>query len=351
MARDHPPTAGARPMPRRFLTGIVIFGLCGLLTLARGSGAVEVDRSPIDLVLAPDETWLASANSTAGTVSLVSLPGGKVLHELPVGAQPVALALAEQGKTLLVSCHSGGDLVLLGVLDGRLSEKGRIAVGMQPYGIAVSPGGDRAYVAQTAAAKVVEVDLVAKKVLRTMEVGRWPRHLALSPDGKRLAVGASGDRGVTLVDVEAGQQLSHDAFVGLNIGQLVTSKDGQYAYFPWMVYRGFPPTAGNIRLGWVLASRIARVRFDGATRREAMSLDPPGKAIADPYGFALTSDDSRIVCSASGTHELLVYRATDLPLKEIGSDDHGPREVLRDSDPFLSHSARRAADGIANRQR
>ena len=58
--------------------------------------------------------------------------------------------------------------------------------------------------------------------------------------------------------------------------------------FPWMVYRNNPITAGNIRLGWVLASRIARVRLDGPARREAMSLDPQGKAIEgalDSLGF------------------------------------------------------------------
>ena len=112
------------------------------------------------------------------------------------------------------------------------------------------------------------------------------------------------------------------------------SKDGQYVWFPWMVYRNNPITAGNIRLGWVLASRIARVRLDGPARREAMSLDPQGKAIADVDGLALTSDESRLVVSASGTHELLVYRTDGLPLKDYGGTDHIDPELLKDSERF-----------------
>src|SRR6185295_17663934 len=176
--------------------------------------------------------------------------------------------------------------------------------------------------------------LRSKQVASRIDVGRWPRHLALSPDGARLAFGTSGDRGVTIVDTREQKALYQEQFVGLNIGHMQASKDGAYVWFPWMVYRNNPITAGNIRLGWVLASRIARVRLDGPARREAMSLDPQGKAIADVDGLALTSDESQLVVSASGTHELLVYRTDGLPLKDYGGTDHIDPELLKDSNRF-----------------
>ncbi len=70
--------------------------------------------------------------------------------------------------------------------------------------------------------------------------------------------------------------------------------------------------------GWVLASRIARVRLDGSADREAISLDVPGLAIADPHGLAITENEKRLVVTASGTHELLVYRLQDLPFEGAG---------------------------------
>src|SRR5215204_6308667 len=79
------------------------------------SAADEPNRSPVDLVLAPDESWLATVNQTADTVSLVRTSDGKVLDETAVGHHPIAIALAPDGKTLLVSGHYSGEVTLLQV--------------------------------------------------------------------------------------------------------------------------------------------------------------------------------------------------------------------------------------------
>jgi len=294
----------------------------------------EPDRSPVDLVLGPDDVWLVTVNQTADSVSLVGTADGKVLQELAVGDHPIGIALAPDGKTVLVSCHYSGEVVLLEAQGEKLNRTGAIDVGFQPHGIAIEPSGKTAYVATTANAQIAVLDLEKRQVTGRIDVGRWPRHVALSPDASRLAVGTSGDRGLTVVDTKERKELYREQFVGLNIGHLAASKDGQYVYFPWMVYRNNPISAGNIRLGWVLASRIARLKFDGPARREAMSLDPQGKAIADVHGLALTSDESQLVVSASGTHELLVYRTEGLPLKDFGGSDHIDPELLADTNRF-----------------
>lgn len=305
-----------------------------LLTAVAESRGTETDRSPVDLVVGPADAWLVTVNQTSDSVSLVRTSDSRVIDEVTVGHHPIGIALAPDGKTLLVTGHYSGDLTLLEVAGDKLKRIGHIDVGFQPHGIAVRADGKTAYVACTANAQVAVIDLESQRVVDRIEVGRWPRHLALSPDGSRLAVGTSGDRGVTIVDTQARKALYQEQFVGLNIGHMQASSDGQYVWFPWMVYRNNPITVANIRLGWVLASRIARVRLDGPARREAMSLDPQGKAIADLEGLALTSDESRLVVSASGTHELLVYRTEGLPLKDYGGSDHIDPELLKDTDRF-----------------
>ncbi len=139
---------------------------------------------------------------------------------------------------------------------------------------------------------------------------------------------------MSVVDTRERKLCYIEKFIGLNIGHIQISQDGTRAWFPWVVYRRNPITASNIRLGWVLATRIGRVRLDGPARREAISLDPQGRAIADPHGLALTSDQQRLVVSASGTHELLVYRAADLPFQDYGGTDHIPPELAADEDRF-----------------
>ncbi|MFN4261456.1 MAG: beta-propeller fold lactonase family protein [Gemmataceae bacterium] len=294
------------------------------------------DRSPCDLVLTRDEQWLLTANQTANTVSLVRLDTGQVTAEVPVGERPSALVLTPDERYVLVSGTFSGDLTILERKGDTLVPRGKVWLGHEPRGIAVSPDGQRAYVALTTAHAVAVVDLKQRAVRSRMEAGQWPRYLALSPDGKRLAVGANGDGAVSVIDTETERMLYQEAFLGLNLGQMEVSADGQYVYFPWMVYRHNPITTGNIRLGWVLASRIARVRLDGPARREAISLDPPGKAVSDPHGLALSPDEQWLVCAASGTHELLVYRLPGLPFQDYGGPgDHINRDLLNDKDRFF----------------
>jgi YVTN family beta-propeller protein len=301
----------------------------------KSSPRPAVDRSPVDLILTPDEKRLLTANQTSHSVSLLNVASGAVLAEAPCGERPSALALTSNGKRVLVTGTFGGDLTVLSLHEDRLKEAGKVRLGFEPRGVAVSPDDRLAYVALTTAHAVAVVDLKELKVLTRIAVGRWPRYLALSPDGSRLAVGANGDGGVSVVDTAARKMLFQENFTGINFGQMQCSKDGKYVYVPWMVYRHNPITPNNIRLGWVLASRIARVRLDVKVRREAISLDPRGEAISDPHGLALSPDEQGLVSAASGTQELLVYRLPGLPFQDYGGPgDHINPDLLKDAKRF-----------------
>lgn len=295
---------------------------------------VAPDRSPIDLVLTPDERWLLTANQTAHTVSLVEVATGKVCAEIPCGQRPACLSLTPDGRRVLVSATGSDEVTILELADGKLRRVGSVHVGFEPRGVVASPDGRRAYVALGTGSAVAVLDLDKLAVRRRIDVGRWPRSLAITADGKRLAVGVLGEGGVAIVDLVHEKLLYREEFVGLNLGQLSISKDQKYAYVPFMVYRHNPITPTNVRLGWVLASRIARVRLDSPARREAFSLDPPGRAISDPHGLALSPDEKTLVCAAAGTHELLVYRLAALPFQDYGGTDHVDAALLKDRTSF-----------------
>ncbi len=292
-----------------------------------------------------------TANQTSDSISLIDLASGRVLDELCDLGHPAMVVRCLDGQQLAVSCSDTGEVVIVQVVDGRLERRATIDVGFEPVGLAVAPSGRVAYVGLAASGEVAELDLERAEVIRKLPVGKWPRYLAVSPDGTRLAVGCSGESAIAVLDLgqagqagqggqggEAGQGgvlYKQSITGGINIGHLACSSDGEYVYFPWMVYRSNPITTGNIRLGWVLASRIARVRLDGPAYREAISLDVPRKAVADPHGLVLSHDQRRLVVSASGTHELLVYRNPDLPyIGTGGPGDLIDRALLEDSDLF-----------------
>ncbi len=295
----------------------------------------RVDRSPVDLVLTPDGERLITANQTSNTLSLVDLASGAVLQEVPCGARPASLALSGDGTTLLATAQYAGEVHRYRLSGGRLEPAGRLHLGGEPVGVAIDTHGAWAFVALEAAAEVAVLDMGAWQIAARIPAGRWPRYLALSPDGSRLAVGASGDQAISVIDVGKRALLYQEKCGALNIGHLYCSADGAFVYFPWMIYRQNPINAGNIQAGWVLASRIGRVRLDGPARRQAISLDPRGRAIADPFGLAITSDERHIVATASGTQELLIYHMADLVFQDHGGPgDHIDPRLLGSEERF-----------------
>ncbi len=294
----------------------------------------SIDRSPTDLAVTPDDLWLVTANQTANTVSLIDIKAGKIAAEVACGQHPSCVAISPDGRQAYVTCSESGELAMFNLTGGKLSPAGNIPLGFDPRGVALSPDGKLAYVALAASNEVAVVNLGDKSIATKIAVGRWPRFVTLSPDGKRLAVGTSGDGSISVVDTAAREMLFQSKFVGLNIGQLAPTNDGQYVYFPWMQYGDRPISVGNIQQGWVLGNKVARVRLDERARREALSLDPRGKAVADPHGLVLAPDESWLAIAAAGSHELVVLKTKGLTVREDGPGDHMPPALVLDDDRF-----------------
>ena len=293
----------------------------------------DVDRSPVDLVLSADEKWAVTANETSASISLVDVENGRVAAEVPCGEHPAGIAA--HGETVLVSCSYSGTLERFRHAGAALEPVAQIPLGFEPVGVVISPDGRTAYVAQSMAAEVAVVDLEKNEVAGKISVGRWPRSVALTPDGTRLAVGCNGDRAIAVVDTQNRAMLFLNEFGGIDAGQLQISADGHWVYVPWMIYRHNPIEERNVQRGWVLGSRIARLRMDEQALREAITLDVPGKAVSDPHGLALSSDGQWMYATGAGTHELLAYRLPGLPFQSTGGPgDHIDRDLARDAQRF-----------------
>lgn len=296
--------------------------------------SIAGDRSPVDLAISLDSKWIVTANETSNSASLIRLSDRSVVDEIAIGDHPANITFTPDGKTVLVTSDWSGTMHVLRIDDDqeKLQVIAVVSIGKLPCGIAVSPDSSTAYVGLVASAEIAEVDLASGSVRRTFATGNWPRYLTLNHDGSRLAVGLAGQSEIAVIDAGSGETLYTEPLSsGINLGQMLTSADGTYAYFPWMVYRTNPINVRNIKLGWVLASRMGRVRMDGPSYREAASLDEPELAVADSHDLVLTSGDKRLVASSSGTHELLVYRLHDMPFIAEG----GPGDLI---DPQLRYN-------------
>ncbi len=315
---------------------VYLFCLFDMPWLMAGEMAESRFRGPVGLVASPDQQRIFVANQLSGTVSMIDVTRGVVVDEIQCGTRLSDICTMANGDIAVVG-EETGEVVCIRTHHDRLEVAKRVTTGFLPHGVtANATSGDRVYVSLMATGEIAEVDVSQGAVLRRFYAGQWPRFLALTNDGQRLAVGLSGESCIAILDVAKGDELYREPLSGgINLGHMRCSKEGQHVYFPWMIYRTNPINVRNIRMGWVLASRAARVRLDGPADREAISLDVPGMAVADPFGIALTEDEHRMVISSSGTHELLVYRLPDVPFMSVGGPgDLIDEKMLRDKDLF-----------------
>ena len=290
----------------------------------------ERDRSPSSLALRKDGVLAVTANSTADSVSLVNLASGTVIAEVAVGQRPFAIALSPDSKQALVSNQLSDSITLLDVKPTSIEVTATIAVGDEPRGVAFSSDGTRAFVALAGENALAVVNIKTKQILSKTAVGAEPWHVALTPDGKRLAVGCARSQEMIVLDAFTLQTLHSVKLRGHNVRHVAVAPDGAWAFVPNIAERGRPATKENIDQGWVTASRLSRAPLREEGPREAIALDPRGKAVGDVDGVAVSPDGNTIALTAAGTHELILLR---LPLPFVafgGPGDHIESELLRD---------------------
>jgi YVTN family beta-propeller protein len=298
------------------------------------NAALKPHPSPMDLALSSDGRRALTANSTANTVSLVDIAAGKVLAETSVGKRPFAVAFSPSGDKAAVTNFDSDTVTLLDVSPSAVKANAPIPVGDEPRGLAFSPDGKTLAVALSGENAVAIVNPLTKKVTARAGVGTEPWHLAFSPNGKRLAVGCTRAQEITVLDTTNWQELHTVKLRGRNVRHIAFAPDGHTVYVPHISERGRPATQENIDNGWVVGNRLSRVPITQEGPREAIALDPRGKAVGDLDGIAVSPDGNTIAVTAGGTHELLLMR---LPLPFVaygGPGDHIELNLLYDEKRF-----------------
>lgn len=128
------------------------------------------------LALTPDGRTLWVVNPDADTVTPVDVRTLVAGVPVAVGAEPWAVAVAP-GGTVLVLNRAAGSLSFLAA-GGRTD----LPLGPEPGGLALSPDGRLAYVTLSSAGQVAVVDVGAKAVLERVAVGPQPWAIAVVGD-------------------------------------------------------------------------------------------------------------------------------------------------------------------------
>jgi DNA-binding beta-propeller fold protein YncE len=167
---------------------------------------------PQKLAVSPDGSRLLVPLNLADAAAVVDIAHGDRVRYVAVGSYPFGAAITPGGRIGLVSNEASGTV---SVIEMRRGERvADIAVGpplSHPQGIVVDESGRRAYVALSASDQVVVVDIRRRAVERTIWVGRtaglgtMPTAVALSPAGDRLFVAESGADELAVVAIPGPQ--------------------------------------------------------------------------------------------------------------------------------------------------
>ncbi|PQD99695.1 hypothetical protein CYL16_16305 [Mycobacterium sp. EPG1] len=156
-----------------------------------------------------DKSFAAAATPSATPIHLENQPS------ITVGANPSAVAVSPDGQRLYVANTGSNTVSVINTTSGRKIDANprsifstNISVGTSPGALALSPGGTRLYVANTGRGTVsvintdtwARVDANRSIFSRDIEVGASPSAMALSADGARLYVANRGDNTVSVIN-------------------------------------------------------------------------------------------------------------------------------------------------------
>lgn len=302
-----------------------------VLILASFPGIARAGASNSLLDISSDGALLAAANRDNGTVSVVDVATGKVLHEVPVGSKPEGASFVGKSHLLAVTAYGDDQVALVDADAG--TKVAAIDVFDEPYGVISNADGTRLYVTLEFPGTVVEIDPVAKQVVRTISAGPFARGIAITPDGKRLLVSEYLTGAVLALDLESGERV--DRWQGNpseNLGrQVAVHPTRPKAYVPHVRSR----TNVNQGAGSIVpfVSVIDTAPGEGR-RRTTVPMDSFVSifVVANPWETAVSPDGTKLCAVFAGTDDMYVCDILDDNYKELAFRKlirlgHNPRAV------------------------
>lgn len=274
---------------------------------------------PSALVASPDGTRLFVACADAAKVMAVDPATGKAVATVGVPAEPTALALAPDAKTLYVTCGAPkGVVCAIDLATMKVAKP--LAAGHTPTGVAPHPDGKRLYVCNRFDNDVSVIDVAANKELSRIPAIREPVGAVATPDGKTVYVinhlplaRADGDvvtAQVTAIDAASGtvsQIPLPNGSTGLR-GICITP-DGKHVLVTHILARFHLPTT-QLERGWQNTNALTII--DAANRKplNTVLLDDVDLGAANPWGVTCSADGKWVAVAHFGTHEVSLI---DLP--------------------------------------
>lgn len=259
--------------------------------------------------LTADGSLLACSNRDSGTVSIVSLPDMKLLHEIPVGKHPEGVTFIGSTRQLAVAVYGDDNITFIDADSGTIT--GKLDVFDEPYGIVSSPDGTTLWATLEYPGEIIRIDPVQKVQTHRGTVGKFTRGIALTPAGKILITEYL--TGIVKA-IHPETLLVEDEWVGSaqdNIArQIIAHPRREKAYLP--MQRSL--TTVNHGAGSIFPYvGIVDTHPGEGKRRTRVQMDSFRSVyvVANPWEVAISPDGKFLYVIFSGTDDMFVCRVID----------------------------------------
>jgi YVTN family beta-propeller protein len=216
-------------------------GVC-LMSVARKGvwTALVAVVCAVGLFAGANSAWGAATayvtNFASNTVTPIEVASNKAGAEIPVGpvgSRPLGIAITPDGKTAYVANvfigSFSGTVTPIEVASNKAGAE--IPLGKEPFGVAITPDGKTAYVTNDGSNTVTPIEVASNKAGAEIPVGRGPRGIAITPDGKTAYVVNLSPPSGTVTPIEVASNKTGAAIkVGSEPQEIAITPDGKTAY-------------------------------------------------------------------------------------------------------------------------
>jgi len=275
--------------------------------------------SPCDLDWSADGKTLLVTAHTGQKIIALDVKNNTVQGAISFDVPLTGTARSPDGKTLYVTGGGyDGQLFIVDTASGQTTKT--LPVGHTPNSPVLSPNGKTLYVCNRFHNDVSFIDLATGETTARVPVLREPVAADITPNGKTLFVANHNPDGPADVDYVASKISAIDTAtrtvktINLVNGSegvrgLKISPDGKYVYATHLMARFLVPTT-QLERGWVSTDALSVIRVADQTLLYTILLDDVDQGFANPWAIAFSADAKTLIVSSAGNHEISLI---DLP--------------------------------------
>ncbi len=274
--------------------------------------AEPIYKNPINMALAPDGKELLVTCESSDTVIVIDVAAHRKIAEIPVGRQPHDVAFHPAGKTAYVTSRLEDAVSVIDVAGRHVIAT--LPVGDEPHGVLTDAEGKYLYILNTSSDSISVFDTGTLKEVKRLSAGRSPWSLALSPDRTTICVTNNLSQlgefrtepksEITLIDTRTATVIDRRPAVGTNLLQgIAWHPSGEFAIFTHNRTKNLVPMS-RLMQGWTITNGIGLLWNDG--RINQVLLDQPDLSFPDAADVAITPDGKRALVTSSSSDRVAV---------------------------------------------